>query len=191
MRRRARPGLTSRALRLAREVKLLVLDVDGVLTDNQAYYDEDGRVLKRFSVLDGLGIKLCQQAGVEVAAISGLGNPQAQRRLKELGVAEFNGGHRRKLPVLEEILRVRGLELHQVAYMGDDLLDVPVMAKVGLPMAPADAQPEVLRLAAWVARRPGGGGAVREAVRLLLAARGENLGAGGNDPLNILREVRN
>ncbi|MFP5240245.1 MAG: KdsC family phosphatase [Acidobacteriota bacterium] len=155
-------------------MRILVLDVDGVLTDNRVLYDADGLVLKSFSVLDGLGIKLLQRAGVEVAVISGLDNAQARRRLKELGVAEFNGGHRLKLPILEGMLRARGLEMRHVAYMGDDLLDLPVMAKVGLPMAPADAQPEALRLAAWISRRPGGGGAVREAVRLLLTARGGN-----------------
>ncbi|WP_341482512.1 HAD-IIIA family hydrolase [Fundidesulfovibrio agrisoli] len=156
-------------------MRILVLDVDGVLTDNRVLYDADGLVLKSFSVLDGLGIKLLQRAGFEVAVISGLDNAQARRRLNELGVAEFNGGHRRKLPILEDMLRARGLDMSHVAYMGDDLLDLPVMAAVGLPMAPADAQPEALRLAAWISRKPGGCGAIREAVRLLLTARGADM----------------
>ncbi|MFZ5426152.1 MAG: KdsC family phosphatase [Thermodesulfobacteriota bacterium] len=180
MRRPARPGVTRRALALAKPVSLLVLDVDGVLTDNGVWRDGAGHAspghgagFKRFDVRDGMGLKLLMRAGIEVAAISGLGNVQAEQRLRELGIREFHGGHLKKLPVMEKVLSERGLDFSQAAYMGDDWLDAPAMTRVGLPMAPADAQPEILRIAAWVSRFPGGHGAVREAVRFLLMAQGK------------------
>lgn len=173
MTRPVRPGVTRRALALAKPVKLLVLDVDGVLTDNAVIHDGAGAGLKRFGIQDGLGLKLLQHSGIDTAVISGLGNVQAQQRMRELGVREFHGGYLKKLPVLEQILAGKGLDFPQVAYMGDDWLDGPVMSRVGLPMAPGDAQPEILRLAAWVSRRPGGCGAVREGVRFLLMAQGK------------------
>ncbi|GFK95137.1 3-deoxy-D-manno-octulosonate 8-phosphate phosphatase KdsC [Fundidesulfovibrio magnetotacticus] len=171
--RPARPGLSRRALALARDVRLLVLDVDGVLTDNRLWLDEQGQSLKCFSIPDGMGLKLLERAGIEVAALSGLPNHQAEERLRQLGVTAFHGGHLRKLPVLERILSERGLDFPHLAYMGDDWLDAAPMRRAGLPMAPADAQPEILRLAAWVSRLPGGHGAVRDAVRLLLTAQGK------------------
>jgi len=173
MKRSVRPGVNRRALALAKGVRLLVLDVDGVLTDNAVYHGGAGPGIKRFGIHDGMGLKLCMNAGIDVAVISGLGNVQAQHRLRELGIRDFHGGHLRKLPVLEQILSDKNLSLDQVAYMGDDWLDAQVMSRVGLPMAPADAQPEILRLAAWVSKRPGGSGAVREAARFLLMARGK------------------
>ena len=169
---RARPG-KRRALALAKPVRLLVLDVDGVLTDNAVSHDGPGSGLKRFGIQDGMGLKLCQQAGIEVAVISGLGNIQAEQRTRELGIREFHGGHLRKLPVLEKILAAKKLDFSQAAYMGDDWLDAQIMSRVGLALAPMDAQPEVLRLADWVSTRPGGCGAVREAIRFILMAQGK------------------
>lgn len=162
-----------RALALARPVRLLVLDVDGVLTDNAVTHDGPGPGFKRFGIQDGMGVKLCQHAGIEVAVISGLGNIQAEQRCRELGIREFHGGHLRKLPVLEKIMAAKGLEFSQVAYMGDDWLDAQIMARVGLPLAPVDAQPEILRIAAWISKSPGGCGAVREAIRFMLLAQGK------------------
>ncbi|MBI4960783.1 MAG: HAD-IIIA family hydrolase [Desulfovibrio sp.] len=176
MRRLARPGVSRRALALAKSVKLLVLDVDGVLTDNAVLHDGEGHGLKRFGIQDGMGLKLCQLAGIEVAIISGLDNVQARQSLQELGIREFHGGHLNKLPVLEQLLAEKNLSFCQVAYMGDDWLDAQIMSRIGLPMAPADAQPEILRLAAWVSRFPGGGGAVRDAVRFLLMGQGKSGG---------------
>lgn len=157
----------------ARRVALLVLDVDGVMTDGGLWYDADGAIRKRFHVHDGLGIKLAQMAGIEVAMISGLDQGAAAARARELGIAEYHGGHVRKLPILEGVLARLGLGLEQTAFLGDDWVDAPVMARVGLPMAVADAQPEIVDMALWVSRRPGGQGAVREAVRFLLAAQGK------------------
>jgi len=171
----SRPG-TRRALALARPVRLLVLDVDGVLTDNGVWHDgagQHGAGYKRFAIQDGMGLKLLMHAGVEVAVISGLGNAQAEHRMRELGIREFHGGHLKKLPVFEKILASKGLAFEQCAYMGDDWLDAPVMKRAGFSMAPVDAQPEILRLADWVSKRPGGGGAVREAIRFILLAQGK------------------
>jgi 3-deoxy-D-manno-octulosonate 8-phosphate phosphatase (KDO 8-P phosphatase) len=160
----------------ARRVALLVLDVDGVLTDGGLWYDADGAVQKRFHVHDGLGIKLAQQAGVEVAMISGLDQGAAAARARELGISEYHGGHVRKLPILTDILARKGLTFEQTAFLGDDWVDAPVLARVGLPMAVADAQPEILGMALWISRRPGGQGAVREAIRFLLEAQGSLAG---------------
>lgn len=161
-------GLVARA----RRISLLVLDVDGVMTDGGLLYDPAGNILKRFHVHDGMGIKLAQEAGLEVAMISGLDQGATAVRARELGVLEYHGGHVRKLPVLQGILARKGISFEQTAFLGDDWVDAPVMRRVGLPMAVADAQPEILRLAAWVSRRPGGHGAVREAIRFVLQAKG-------------------
>jgi len=173
MRRPARPGVTRRALTLARPVKMLVLDVDGVLTDNGVTHEGPGDGYKRFAVQDGLGVKLCQRAGIEVAILSGLNNAQARHRADELGITEFHGGYLHKLPVFEELLASKGLDASQAAYMGDDWLDAPVLDHAGLSMAPADAQPEILSRVSWVSRFHGGRGAVREAIRFLLMAQGK------------------
>jgi 3-deoxy-D-manno-octulosonate 8-phosphate phosphatase (KDO 8-P phosphatase) len=176
-------GLTAKVLSLAKPVRLFVLDVDGVLTDNGMYLDGQYGCSKRFDIQDNLGLLLIQRAGIEVALLSGLANDQARQLAKDLGITEFHGGHHQKMPVLEGMLACRGLTLAQTAYMGDDWLDAPVMARVGLPMAPGDAQPEIRRLAAWVSTRPGGRGAVRQAVRFLLMAQGK-LGASWGCPLD-------
>ncbi len=158
---------------LARAIRLLVLDVDGVLTDGGLYYDEDGRIAKRFHVPDGMGIKLAQAAGLEVAVISGLRSGAVETRVRELGIEEYFAGKLRKIPIIQDICTRRGLSLEQVAYLGDDWVDAGPMRAVGLAMAVADAQPEITALARWVSSLPGGRGAVREAIRFLLEAQGK------------------
>lgn len=160
------------ALRLARAVRLLVLDVDGVLTENGLFYLADGSIAKRFCVADGLGIKLAQAAGLEVAVITGLNSRAVETRVRELGITEYFAGHLKKGGVLQDIAQRRGYDLREMAYLGDDWVDLTPLRLVGLPMVVADAAPELFRLAAWVARTPGGHGAVREAVRFLLLAQG-------------------
>ncbi|MGE4551748.1 MAG: KdsC family phosphatase [Desulfovibrionaceae bacterium] len=160
------------ARRLASKVKLLVLDVDGVLTDGGLYYDAEGRIMKRFDVQDGLGMKMAQEAGLKLAVITGLDSPAVSARIRELGVTDYHFGHTHKPPLLESIRVKHGLEFAQMAYLGDDWVDVSVMRMVGLPLAVANAQPEVKRLAAWVTGRGGGHGAVREAIAFILEARG-------------------
>ncbi len=157
---------------LAAKVEMLVLDVDGVLTDGGLYYDASGQVMKRFHVQDGLGVKMAQEAGLKLAVISGLDSPAVARRVSELGIEDYHGGHTDKPPLLDSIRGKHGLEYAQMAYLGDDWVDVAVMKLVGLPLAVANARPEILDLAAWVTERPGGHGAARDAIDFILQARG-------------------
>jgi len=156
----------------ARGIALLVLDVDGVLTDGGIYLDARGEVTKRFHVHDGLGIKVAQAEGIEVAVITGLDHPAVAARMRDLGIEEYHPGFKNKVETLRDILRRKGLTPKQVAYLGDDWVDAGPLRLVGLPMAVCDAQPEILELACWVSSRPGGQGAVREAIRFLLTASG-------------------
>lgn len=156
----------------AKDVALLVLDVDGVMTDGGLYVDGRGDIAKRFHAHDGLGIKAAQMVGLQVAVISGLDSPAVAARIKELGIGEYHPGHHHKIPILKGILERLQFSPQQVAYLGDDWVDAGPMGLVGLPMAVADAQPEILDLALWVSERPGGHGAVREALRFLLLASG-------------------
>ena len=163
-------GLT--LARRAARVRLLVLDVDGVLTDGRVVWDEGGRETKFFDIRDGHGLKLLMRAGVEVAWLSGRASRANQVRARELGVTELREGAKVKLPVLQELLERFQVAPEQVAYMGDDLIDLPPMRAVGLALAPADAVAEVRAAAHWVSRFPGGRGAVREACELILKSSG-------------------
>jgi len=158
---------------LGAEVKLLILDVDGVLTDGGLYYDHEGRVTKRFNVQDGLGIKIAQSFELDVAVITGLSHGAVEKRVRELGITEYHAGHVDKVPLMDGIRERLGLERRQVAYLGDDWVDAGVMQAVGLPMAVANAQSEILALAKWTSSRSGGHGAVREAIMFLLRCRGQ------------------
>ncbi len=157
----------------AQNIRLLILDVDGVLTDGRLYFDAKGEALKVFHVRDGHGIKLAQRAGIEVALVSGRRSDPAYHRAKELGVSRFHEGVRDKVAVLEEIMAAMQIEATQVAAVGDDLVDLPLMSRVGLAVAVADAVPEVLAAAHWVTSLPGGRGAVRQGCDLLLKAQGK------------------
>jgi 3-deoxy-D-manno-octulosonate 8-phosphate phosphatase (KDO 8-P phosphatase) len=157
---------------LAKGIKLLVLDVDGVLTDGGLYYDKTGQVMKRFNVQDGLGIKLAQAAGVEIAVISGLDSPVVEKRIKELGIEDYYPGFNDKLPKLEELKLKKGIEYRQMAFLGDDWVDAKPMQRVGLSMAVANARPEIKGLAKWISTAAGGNGAVREAIDFLLTCQG-------------------
>ena len=157
----------------ARKIKLLILDVDGVLTDGGLYYDKDGNVTKRFNVQDGLGIKFAQQAGIELAVITGLNHGAVEKRVTELGITEYYPGQKEKLPFYEKLLADKGLSDDEVAYIGDDWIDVPVMQRVGLPMAVKNAQPEIFGVSRWISSRKGGDGAVREAISFILDAQGK------------------
>lgn len=154
----------------ARTVRLIILDVDGVLTDGGLYYNEIGCALKRFDVQDGLGIKMAQQAGLEFAVITGLDSEVVRCRITELGVRHYYPGHHRKAPLLRELAEKTGIALAHMAYVGDDWVDAAPMTLVGLPMAVANARPEILRLATWIAKATGGRGAVREAIDFILHA---------------------
>ena len=157
----------------AKAIRLLILDVDGVLTDGSLYFDAKGEALKVFHVRDGHGIKMLQKAGIEVAFLSGRRSDAAYHRARELGVNRFHEGLRDKVAVLEEIMAALNIEAVAVAAMGDDLVDLPHLRRVGLAVAVADAAPEVKAAAHWVTNLTGGRGAVREVCELLLKAQGK------------------
>ncbi len=154
-------------------IALLVLDVDGVLTDGRLYYGPRGEALKVFDVKDGYGIKRLMRAGVEVAIISGRRSKMVARRARDLGIRHCFQGTEEKLPVLERLLRRLELEPNACAMLGDDLPDVPIMRAVGLAFAVADAHPAALEAADMVTPHPGGRGAVRSVCDLLAEARGQ------------------
>ncbi|MBI4795497.1 MAG: HAD-IIIA family hydrolase, partial [Deltaproteobacteria bacterium] len=157
----------------AQAIRLLILDVDGVLTDGSLYFGPTGEALKVFHVRDGHGIKMAQRAGIEVAFLSGRRSDAAYHRARELGVNRFHEGLRDKVAVLEEIMAALKIEAGAVAAVGDDLVDLPHLRRVGLAVAVADAAPEVKAAAHWVTTLPGGKGAVREVCDLLLKAQGK------------------
>ncbi|WP_456325203.1 KdsC family phosphatase [Desulfonauticus submarinus] len=162
--------MKSRVFDLAKKIKLLVLDVDGVLTDGGLYYNLNGQVLKRFDVQDGMGIKIAQRVGLKIAVISGLRSEVVKARLDELGVLDYFPGYNHKLPKLKELKEKNVLQWSEIAYLGDDWVDAAPLKQVGLPMAVANAVPEIKKLALWVSSKKGGHGAVREAIMFILAA---------------------
>ena len=160
-----------RAAPRASSIRLLVLDVDGVLTDGGLVYGASGEEIKRFHVHDGFALVAALKAGLQVAVVSGRASAAVTRRMAELGVVEVHQGVSDKAQALDALRERLGLAPREVAVMGDDLPDLPAMGHAGLALAPANAVAEVKRAAHWVARRRGGEGAVREAVEMLLRAR--------------------
>ena len=155
-----------------KKIKLLLLDVDGAMTDGRIIFDSNGTESKFFNVKDGHGIKLLQRAGVEVGIVSGRSSQVVDNRAAELGINRVFQGSLDKLSVYREILRDTGLDDAEIAFMGDDIIDIPVMSRVGFAAAPADAVAEVLPFAHFVARNRGGWGAVRELCDLILREQG-------------------
>ncbi|NVM22957.1 MAG: HAD-IIIA family hydrolase [Desulfobacterales bacterium] len=164
--------LTAEVRQRVERVKLLILDVDGVLTDGRLIYHDDGTESKCFDVRDGHGIKLLQKAGIETALISGRNSPMVDKRAADLGITTVEQGVRDKAPVLEKFLSERELKSEQAAFVGDDLVDLPVMNRVGLAVAVAGASEHLFDTAHYVTLAPGGRGAVREVAELILAAQG-------------------
>ncbi len=153
------------------DIKLVLLDVDGVLTSGEIILGETDEY-KVFNVKDGLGITLARRAGLRVGIITGRSSASVSRRAAELKLDFLVQGAFDKLPELEKILESTGITPEEVCYMGDDLLDLPIFDAVGFPAAPADARPEVLQAATWVSEVPGGRGAVRELMEYILKTRG-------------------
>lgn len=158
----------------AAKIKMLILDVDGVMTDGGLYYDHMGMVMKRFHVHDGLGIKVAQAAGLDLAVITGLTSPAVEARIRELGIRHFFQGFTDKLPLIEKLAEKENIRLDQIAYLGDDWVDAGVMQRVGLAMAVSNSQPQIKEIARWVGSIPGGHGAVREAIMFILSAQGKD-----------------
>lgn len=163
---------------LARRIRLVVLDVDGVMTDGGIYLgatDAGERVeTKRFDIQDGLGIRLMQEAGIAVSIVTGRESHAVRLRAEEMGIVECHqDASAAKLPIVEAMLERLGLGWEAAAFLGDDLPDLPLLRRVGLPAAVGNATPEARAAALWQGRRHGGHGAVREFAEALLGARGE------------------
>jgi 3-deoxy-D-manno-octulosonate 8-phosphate phosphatase (KDO 8-P phosphatase) len=157
--------------KLAPKIKLLILDVDGVLTDNSLYLDDKGIESKKFNVTDGMGIWLASKAGIEVALISGRPSRATELRALHLKIKHVYLGEPDKISVYQKLKRSLNLKDNQIAYMGDDILDVHVLKRVGLPICVKNANPKVKKFAKLVTEAKGGEGAVREVVDMILKAK--------------------
>lgn len=156
----------------AEPIRLLLLDVDGVLTDGRLYYSDEGVESKAFNTQDGLGIRLLQKAEIRTGIITARTSRLVARRAEELDMELIRQGARNKLEEFKAILSETGLKPYQVSYMGDDLIDLALLTRVGLAACPANAVEDVKEACHFIAQRPGGGGAVRETCDLIIRAKG-------------------
>lgn len=156
----------------AAAIRMIALDVDGVMTDCRDYYNAEGAVSKAFSIRDGFGIVMARRAGIEFAIITGQKSAVVEQRAARLDITEVHQGFVDKSDVMRGILTRHNLKPSQVTFMGDDLFDLPVLRMVGLATAPDDAHEDVKAEAHWVSKYPGGKGAVRELTELIIKARG-------------------
>lgn len=156
------------------QIQLLILDVDGVLTDGSLFYDDQGHEYKAFNSSDGHGMRMLRSSGVQIAILTGRKSMLVTHRAKNLDIPDnlVFQGFRDKRPAFQRILELTALQPAQIAYMGDDVVDLPVMVQVGLPIAVANAHPFVKQHATWITEKSGGKGAVREVCERLLEARG-------------------
>jgi 3-deoxy-D-manno-octulosonate 8-phosphate phosphatase (KDO 8-P phosphatase) len=154
----------------AAKIRMLVVDVDGVLTDGKLYFDHAGNELKAFNTRDGLGMKALQRFGIEVAVITGRKSEAVAHRMTQLGIRHVYQGREDKLDAFLDLLRITGLDAQQVCFAGDDWIDLPVLLRAGLAVSVADAEEQVKQQVHWITGRNGGDGAVREICNLILAA---------------------
>ncbi|MDP1735007.1 MAG: HAD hydrolase family protein [Sulfuritalea sp.] len=166
-------GVVTAAANKAAKLVLMGFDVDGVLTDGTLYFSSQGDEIKAFSSLDGHGIKMLQRAGVEVAIISGRRSRALELRAQNLGITELHMGVEDKRALLIELAARRGIELAQTGYMGDDVVDLPILRACGFSATVADAHGEVLARVDYVSSKGGGRGAVREVCDLIIRAQGK------------------
>ncbi len=169
--------IPKKILEKARRVQFLLLDVDGVMTDGTIYLDADGKETKAFNIYDGSGIHLLRKAGVQVGIITGRQSTIVEHRARELGITEVHQRILDKLIVYDQLLRKYGRLDSEMAYIGDDVIDLPILERVGLSVAVPNAHPDVKKRVDWVTQKAGGSGAVREVTDLLLAARTPSLQA--------------
>lgn len=156
----------------AKKIRLVVLDVDGVLTDGSIWTGPDGELVKRFHTRDGLGIKMLQAAGIPVAILTGRNSLQTAARCRELGITSVSQGKLFKTDAWKTILTEHHVSEEQTAYMGDDVPDIPVLHHAGLAAVPSDANSDVIAFADWISSAPGGNGAVRALAEFILRAQG-------------------
>lgn len=163
---------TRRLTGMLKNIRLFATDVDGVLTDGGLYYSDSGEQTKKFNVWDGLGLVLLKKAGLVTAVITMDQTPLVNVRAAKLGISEIHQGVQDKLAVLQKLASKHGISLEEMAYMGDDVPDVPALQAVGFSAAPANAREPVRKKARYVCKAKGGEGAVREVADLILAAQG-------------------
>ncbi len=157
----------------AKQIQLVIFDVDGVLTDGSLFLGDHGEEYKAFHSRDGHGMRMLQDYGVRIAIITGRRSQVVTHRMQDLGVELVFQGHRDKLPALERILQDTGIDAEHIAYVGDDVVDLPVMARVGLAIAVNDAHHWAQQHAHWVTAHAGGRGAAREVCEFILEAQGK------------------
>jgi 3-deoxy-D-manno-octulosonate 8-phosphate phosphatase (KDO 8-P phosphatase) len=164
--------LTSEQIHKIKRIKLLILDVDGVLTDGRLFFDNQGNEYKCFHARDGHGLKMLRQSGVEVAVISGRSSGSVALRMQSLGIEYVYQGHENKRAAFGEILNTLNLTAEQTAHVGDDLPDLPILTQVGFAIAVQDANFAVKNYADWCTAAGGGFGAVREVCDLIMQVQG-------------------
>lgn len=165
--------MMKRIITLASSIRLFIFDVDGVLTDGTLFLTDENVEIKGFNSLDGLGMRALQNMGVDIAIITGRQSNLVEYRMKSLGIKHIYQGNLHKMAVYEKLLSTLNLADNQVAYMGDDWSDLPLMRRAGLSIAPHNAIKEVKQFADWVTQKTGGRGAAREACDLIIRAQGE------------------
>jgi 3-deoxy-D-manno-octulosonate 8-phosphate phosphatase (KDO 8-P phosphatase) len=163
-------NIEERILMKIRKVKLLILDVDGVMTDGRIIMDDAGLESKQFDVKDGHGLKMLMRCGIDVALLTGRRSRVVEHRAADLGIAEVHQGSRNKAEVFVEILKRREMIAEEAGYVGDDVVDIPLLRRVGFSVAVANAVPEARQIADYVTHQEGGRGAVREVCEVILKA---------------------
>lgn len=156
----------------AKQIKLVIFDVDGVLTDGSLFIGDDGQEYKAFCSRDGHGMKMLQKSGVELAIITGRTSKVVEHRIADLGIQHIYQGQQDKIHAYKELSKKLGLESSEIAYVGDDVVDLPVMCQVGLAIAVQDAHPMVIKHAHWQTPNYGGRGAARDVCEMIMEAQG-------------------
>ena len=165
--------LDDKVIARIRLIRLLILDVDGVMTDGRIIMDYAGREIKNFDVKDGHGIKVLMRYGIDVILVTGRRSTVVEHRARDLGISEVHQGVTNKLEIADTILRNRSLNYEHIAFVGDDIVDISLLRRVGFSAAVADAAEDVKKCADYVTIRKGGRGAVREVCEVILKAKGE------------------
>ncbi len=164
--------ITQDIISRARHIALVGFDIDGVLTNGSLFFGDDGQEYKAFNSRDGHGFKMLHNHGIKTAIITGRSSQTVSHRAASLGIDTVYQGQHNKADALDELVKTTGLELSKIAYVGDDVVDLPVLCKVGLAIAVQDAHPLVIEHCHWKTPRPGGQGAGRDVSEMLLQARG-------------------
>lgn len=156
----------------AKKIKLVVFDIDGVMTDGSLFFGDDGQEYKAFNSFDGHGLRMLQECGVKVAVITGRKSNVVEHRMSDLGVTLIYQGYRDKTPAFAALVKEVNLPLDEITYVGDDVVDLPIMSQLDFAIATQNAHPFVKQHAHWITERPGGRGAARDVVEFILEAKG-------------------